>query len=499
MKILISSIKFELNKILFLLAQITLSYFHYLILIFLFVGCQVGPKYHCPLPEIPDDWKAETATIVPTPYYACWWEVFNEEQLNTLEQLAVANNPTVYIALERVLEARAVAGVKKADLYPQLDLNGKYSDTGQLFQFFLPPGVLIPNANKISPFFRIHQFLYFLTASLNYEVDLWGRLRGEYASALYSAEAQQQDYYASLLSLTAELANHYFQLRTFDAQMDYLQATVDSYQKNFQLVKARFDKGIINYGDVANASLQVTNAQSNYEDTARQRRIEENAIAVLIGTLPSEFSLESNPLAYPPPVIPAGVPATIIAQRPDIAEAERNMAAQHKLINVAYASFLPSLSLTGALGYSSPDFGQFLKGISRYWTFGANAREPLFDGGRNCANLREAWARYRVASGEYQQTVFKAFQEVENALSNLERQDKQSKLLSSSVKSSEDVYRLSSNRYKKGLTSYLEVIDSERAKLNVQLNDIGLLGARYLSTVQLIKALGGSWEMSCSD
>lgn len=475
---------------------LVLKVFSYLVLLCL-IGCQVGPKYHPPLPDAPEEWKAPVTVTEPTPFVAFWWEIFEDETLDQLEQQAVANNPDIYIAMERVFEARAFAGEKKADLYPQIDLNGKYNDSGQLYQFFLPPGVVIPSVDQVSPFFRIHQFLYNLTASLNYEVDLWGRLRGQYASALYSAQAQQQDYYASLLSLTAELANHYFQLRTFDAQMDYLQATVDSYEKNYQLVKARFDKGLINYGDVANASLQLTNVQSTFEDTARQRRIEENAIAVLIGTAPSDFSLEHDPLSAPPPAIPAGIPATVLAQRPDIAEAERNMAAQHKLINVAYASYLPSISLTGALGYSSPDFGQFLKNISRYWTFGGTAREPLIDGGRNCARLRESWARYKEASGEYQKILLVAFQEVENSLNNIERQGKQSQFLASSVESSEQVYRLSSNRYDKGLVSYLEVIDSERAKLNAQLNNIGLLGARYLSTVQLIKALGGSWEM-CS-
>lgn len=467
-----------------------------LFLLLLLFGCHLGPKYHPPAPPIPEEWKAPVAdsATTATAQFDYWWEVFNDETLNSLEQQAIINNPTLYVALERVIEARAIANVKKADLYPQVDLTGKYSDSAQLYQFFLPPGVVIPNVDKVSPFFRIHQFLYALQLNLNYELDLWGRIRGQYASAVYSAQAQQQDYYASLLTLTAELATHYFQLRTFDAQMDYLQATVDSYKKNYQLVKTRFDKGLINYSDVANASLQVTNAQSNYEDTARQRRLEENAIAALTGTYASEFSLEHHPLALSPPVIPAGVPATILAQRPDIAEAERTMAAQHALIGVAYASFLPSISITGALGYSSPDFQQFLRGLSRYWAFGANMRGPIIDGGRNCANLIEAWARYREASGEYQQIMLTAFQEVENALNNLERQDKQAQFLASSVQSSEQVYRLSSNRYNKGIVSYLEVIDSERAKLNVQLNDIALLGARYISTIQLIKALGGGWN-----
>lgn len=472
----------------------SLSFNGILIFVLLF-GCRVGPRYHPPVPEAPAEWKASSLSNEATPYFDYWWEIFNDETLNCLEQQAVENNPNLYVALERVVEARALAGVNKADLYPQISLNPSFSDTGQLFKLFLPPGLNFPNPTNIPDVFRVHQMQYNLLLNASYEVDLWGRIRGQYESAVYNAQAKLQDYYVSLLSLTTDLASHYFQLRSLDAQLDYLQQTIDTYKKDYQLIKARFDKGIISEVDVSNASLQLTNAQSNYEDTARQRVIEENAIAVLIGMIPSDFCIEHNPLEEAPPTIPAGVPASILGQRPDIAEAERNMAAEHVLIGVAYASFLPSLSLTGALGYSSPDFKQFLRWISRYWSFGADAGETVFDGGRNTSNLKAAWARYREASGTYQQQVLTAFQEVENALNNLEMQSKQAYFLAQSVQSSEKTYSLSSNRYNKGLVNYLEVVDSERAKLNVGLSFIVLQGARYISTVQLIKALGGSWAM----
>lgn len=456
-------------------------------------GCRVGPTYHPPVAEVPLDWKAPAAAVAATPYVDDWWEIFDDEALNCLEQQAVFNNPNLYVSLERVVEARSLAGIRKADLFPQVNFNPGFSDTGQLFKLFLPGNV--PATTGLPDIFRIHQMQYNLLLNASYEVDLWGRLRGQYESALYSAEAQLQDYYTSLLTLTTDLASHYFQLRSLDAQLDYLQDTIVSYQKDVNLVRARFNSGLVNFIDVTNASLQVTNAQANYADTLRLRTLEENAIAVLIGQIPSDFSLAHNPLKNVPPLIPAGMPAAVIMQRPDIAEAERIMASEHVMIGVAYASFLPSLSLTGALGYSSPDFKQFLRWISRYWSFGANANEPVFDGGSNTANVRAAWARYREASGTYQQKVLTAFQEVENALNNLEMQSKQINFLAESVRSSEKTYALASNRYQRGLVNYLNVVDSERAKLNTQLNFIVLQGARFISTVQLIKALGGSWQM----
>lgn len=471
------------------------SVFCSLLLFLICNACRVGPAYCPPEPEAPEEWKTSISNIESTPYRENWWEIFDDDRLNELEQTAIENNPTLYIALERVVEARALAGVKKADLYPHINLNPSFYDAGLLFKQFVPSGVSLPTPTTLSDVFRVHAMLYSIFLSTSYEVDLWGKIRGQYESAVYSAEAQLQDYYTSLLTLTSDLAGHYFQLRSLDAQLDYLNATIENYQRDVDLLRSRFEKGIANLVDVTNASLQVTNAQANHEDAFRLRRIEENAIAVLIGRIPSEFCLEHNPLICPPPLIPPGLPAMTLMQRPDIAEAERKMASEHVLIGVAYASFLPSLKLTSYLGFASPDFKQFLRWISRLWAFGVSAGEPVFDGGKNCANLRAAWARYREASGTYQQQILVAFQEVENALNNIEMQSRQSNYLLQSVESSEKTFMLSSNRYQKGLVNYLEVVDSERAKLGAQLSYISLQGARYISTVQLIKALGGSWPM----
>lgn len=463
-------------------------------LLWLCHGCRVGPKYHPPEPEVPSEWKTSVSDEEVAYYRENWWEVFDDEKLDELEQEAIENNPNLYVALERVAEARALACVKKADLYPHIDLKPNFFDAGILFKLFAPTG--IPNPTSLPDVFRIHAMLYNLVLSTSYEVDLWGKIRGQYESAVYSAEAQLEDYYTSLLTLTTDLAGHYFQLRTFDAQLDFLKLTINTYQRDVDIIRSRFDKGITNYVDVSNASLQVTNAQANYENTRRLRRIEENAIAVLIGRAASEFCLEPNPLVGSPPAIPAGIPATVLLQRPDIAEAERKMASEHVMIGVAYASFLPSLNLTSYLGYLSPDFRQFMRWISRLWVFGASANEPIFEGGKNVANLRIAWAKYREASGAYQQQVLVAFQEVEDALNNIETQATQAGFLQDSVKWSEQTYSLSKNRYQKGLVNYLEVVDSERAALNAELSLISIQGARYLSTIQLIKAIGGSW---CSE
>jgi multidrug efflux system outer membrane protein len=248
---------------------------------------------------------------------------------------------------------------------------------------------------------------------------------------------------------------------------------------------------------VSQAEVDLANAESAYHNTIRLRELAENQIAVLVGAIPSEFALPHSPLENPPPSIPAGIPSTVMLQRPDIAEAERTMASEHALIGVAYASFFPSITLTGALGFLSPDTSHFLKWISRYWAIGANASQMVFDGGRDCAEVNLAWARFHEASADYQQKVLIAFQEVENALNNIQQQGKQSQALLQAAQAAKKAFQTSMNRYIKGATFYLEVIESERAELQAEINWQDVLGKQYVSTIQLIKALGGSWESPC--
>lgn len=460
-----------------------------LLILILASGCRVGPRYEPPTTLVPEDWKNEQLEPSPAPFTDYWWEVFNDDLLNELEQQALESNPNLYVALQKVYEARAIAGIEAANLYPQLNINPGYSNSMILNQVNLPSSVPIP---PISPF-RVHQLQYLLPLDLNWELDLWGKLRDRYDAAYFNYEAEAEAYVGAMLTLTTDLASSYYELRALDAEIDFLKANIQTRKKNYDLTQARFDKGLVTYLDVTQAQVDLANVEANYYQAVRLRTLAENRIAVLTGQLASDFCLEHNPLKDSPPVIPAGIPSTILLKRPDIAQAEREMASQHALVGAAYASFFPSFSLTGALGYLSPDASQFLKWISRYWMMGANASQMVFDGGRDCSNLRAAWARFGEASGNYQQTVLTAFQEVEDALNNIEQQTKQVEQLKIAAEASEKATQISLNRYQRGVSIYLEVVTNERLHLEAEVNWINQQGELYVSTIQLIKALGGSW------
>lgn len=460
-------------------------------------GCRLGPRYYPPCVEMPEDWKAPLPPPVATPCVAFWWEVFDDEILNEFEQIAIENNPNLYVAAQRVLEARALTKVRKADLFPQINLTPSYSNSGQLIQFFAPPSNN-PQINQAEQTpFRILLREYILPLNLSYELDLWGKLRGQYESAFLNTESKIDAFRTTLLSLTTDLASAYFLLRSLDSQIELYQATIDELTKSYELTLSRFNKGLVTYLDVTTASLQKTNVESNLFDVQRQRALQEDKIALLLGRPPSLLCIEPLPLSGPPPIVPAGIPSTVLLQRPDIAEAERTRASEHALIGVAYASLFPSLTLTGSIGYLSPDLRQFLHWISRYWAMGANVGQTVFDGGRDFGNIEAAYARFRQADGTYQQKVLTAFQEVEDALNSLDLESKQADSLSQSVEAAKIAAELSMKRYKTGLTSYLQVVDSQRSLLDAQRNLATLQGVRYLSTIQLIKAFGGGWE--CDD
>ncbi|MBA2727651.1 MAG: efflux transporter outer membrane subunit [Parachlamydiaceae bacterium] len=461
-------------------------------------SCQLGPAYQTPEAPIPETWKAAVAEVPETDskepcQLKYWWEVFDDDALNQLEIEALNNNRDLYIAIERVIEARALAGVQRADLFPQVNLNPSYTESEMLIKFFLPPGfpeTLAPNG--IAPF-RVHQYQYVLPLNFSYEIDLWGKLKGKYNSAVFSAEAQAEALCSTLLSVTTDIASNYFLMRSYDEQIILQQQLVEELQKAHRIATARYEKGIANTFEVMQSSIQLLGIESTLLDNLRLRRLQENRIAVLLGLPPSEFTLPSNPLSGEPPTIPAGLPASILTQRPDIREAERQNASEHALIGVAYASYLPSLQLTATVGFLSPDYKDFLKWISRLWILGANANQTIFDGGRNDENVDVSWSRFRQATNRYQQTVLTALREVEDALTNLELQAQQDKILSLQFQAAKSSANLSQSRYKSGLVNYIEVATALQSYIDTEINYVSLKTARFLSTVQLIKALGGSW------
>jgi multidrug efflux system outer membrane protein len=471
-----------------------------LVFILLASGCRVGPKYHPPVSNVPLEWKNSHIEPQMPIYGNNWWDIFQDPLLDELEQLAIGNNRNLRAALDRVLEARAIAGIAGSNLYPQLNLQPIYNNQGVLIQ------VPRNNSSNVAPcppmqaannpsVFRMHQQLYELPFNLSYEVDFWGKIRDQYDFALYNEQAQEWAYQTTLLLLTSDLAEAYFRLRTSDTQIDLFLNTYQNRLKSYDINLARYESKISNYSDVSRAALEVSNAKTDYFEAMRQRSLLENQIAVLIGQPASTFHLAHNPLQIDPPRIPAGIPSDIIRQRPDIAEAERVLAAQNANVGVAVASFYPSLQLTGSLGFLSPDFKRFMEWISRFWAMGANANQTIFDGGFLYYNLQLAKAQYGEAGEIYQQTVLTALQETEDALASIEYLEKEQISSGESVVAAKTTTKISMDRYLNGVAIYLEVTDSQRDELLAERNNNLVLGSRYVAAVQLMKAIGGNFAI----
>lgn len=421
-----------------------------------------------------------------------WWETFQDDVLNELEENALNSSYTLWAALERVIQARAQARTYFAPLLPHLNFTPSFSRTGLLYQNPLPDATsstttIVPKA------FRFVQTQYLVPLNLTYEVDLWSKLNNTYYASLIRAQAASQAYLSVLLSLTADVAATYFQIRGLDAQQEVVQRNIRVRQHAVDLNIARYKAGLIVYLDVSRAEVELARAHSDSDDVRRLRGLQENLLATLIGTPASIFSLAPNPLKIPPPVIPRGLPSELLCRRPDIAEAERDLAAAYREIGVAYANFYPSFNLNASFGFGSPFAHTLFSWQSRFWQVGWNIVQTVFDGGYNAANLDYYQARFREILANYQQTVLKAFQDVEDSLVNLHGYADQAQDLAIAVRAARVTLELAQMRYNRGLTNYLDVVDAERQLLETEQNSVIVLGNRYVSTVTLIRGLGGGW------
>ena len=458
-------------------------------------GCRLGSRYEAPVVAVPADWKGAS---VENESFSIenWWDIFDDPELASLEQLVIENNPDLYVALQRVAEARAVAGVAKSKLYPDINLNPGYNNIGELIELYgVPPG-MFPGLKTIT---RVHEFNYQLPVSMSYEVDLWGKFRGVYNAAKIYAEAQDEALRATLLTLTADLASNYFNLRSMDTQIGLIRARIELRQSFLDCVRLQYQSGLVSYLNLMDAEGELSRAQADYQDNLRQRVLFENAIAVLIGAPASDLQIEPFPLKYDPPSVPAGIPSDMLMRRPDLAQAERTMASFHEFIGVAYATYFPSMTLTGALGSSSPDLSQFLRWTSRLWQIGVNLGQILFNGGRNRSEVDLACAKFQETKGMYEKAVLSAFGEVEDALSCVDLQKKQALDLKRSFMAAKETNTLMRLRYKKGIVNYLQTISAEEAQVQAKRLWMNTVGQNYQSTIQLIKALGGGWESPCGD
>jgi NodT family efflux transporter outer membrane factor (OMF) lipoprotein len=337
---------------------------------------------------------------------------------------------------------------------------------------------------------------FVLPFDLSYEFDLWGRVRRTVAAAQEETQATAADVATASLSLHAELAMDYFELRSADTQKQILDDTVRVYTDAYRLTDTRFEGGASPRSDVAQAKTQLDDARVQDTDVGVQRAAYEHAIAVLVGRPPAEFSLAPTPLDLAPPKVPVGVPSELLERRPDIAAAERRAAEANEQIGIARAAYFPTVSLGATAGYESTQVANLLSGPNALWAVGPALAETLFDAGRRKATSQAAWANYDAITANYRQTSLSAFQEVEDNLAALRILDDETEQQRQATTSAEDWLQVSTNRYKGGVDNYLQVVIAQTSALSNERNEVDILRRRMDATILLVKALGGGWNTS---
>jgi len=459
-------------------------------------GCTtVGPDYQRPKTDVPSAFKSTNDLGAwkegqPLDHAAkgAWWEVFGDATLNGLEQRATAANQQLKAAVARVEQARATARLRKGDLQPTLESNP-----------FIRNERYSPNQQP--SFGAITATTIRVPLDLSYEVDLWGRLKRGFEAARSDAQASLAALHNVQLVVQADVAQNYFTLRALDAELATVVSTIGLRKEQLQLVRNRFEGGVATELDIARAQTELATAEAEQSALARQRAELENALAVLLGEPASAFKLPALASAHTawqplPPAIPAGLPAELLERRPDVAEAERQLASANARIGVAKSASFPVLRLTGSGGFVSGELENLFSLDSRVWSFGPSLSLPIFAGGRNRANLERSRAAYEEAVARYRQQILVAFGEVESSLSSLHHLAKQAEAQARAVASARRAAELANERYKGGIVSYLEVVDANRATLQVERAAAQLTGQRLLASVLLIKSLGGGWDSS---
>ncbi|HEX5475319.1 MAG TPA: efflux transporter outer membrane subunit [Vicinamibacterales bacterium] len=425
------------------------------------------------------DWK--TAQPRDQMLRGAWWDLFADPQLAALESQVDISNESLRAAQARFFQARAVIGVNHAALAPQVTVNP--SITG-----------VDPSGNRPTTSATAKYADFVLPADVSYEADVWGRVRASVAAARAAAQASAADVESVRLSVHAELAADYFQLRGVDAEQQLLDTAVAAFTRALELTQNRFRGGIASEADVAQAETQLETTRAQAQDLAVGRAQLEHAIAVLVGRPASTFSLAPLPLTMPPPPIPAGVPSDLLERRPDIAAAERRAAAANADLGVARAAYFPRLLLTGSAGFESGSLATWLAGLSNFWSLGPAMAATIFDGGRRRAVSAQAQAAYDESVANYRDTTLRAFEEVEDNLAALRVLDREATTQAAAVAAAERSLTLATNRYRGGVASYLEVITAQSAALTNERAAVGILTRRLTASVLLVKALGGGWS-----
>ena len=458
-------------------------------------GCAVGPAYKKPLAPVPEAFKEQPSDGIVGDWKpgepkddrlrGSWWEAFGDRQLNALAEQIRVSNQSVVVAEAQFRAARAAVRSVRAGLFPTVTAGGSASRSrSSANRSFVAGGSSGTTAD------------YQLPVDFAYEADVWGGIRRSVEASRADAQASAADLQTVILSMQAELALDYFQLRGLDAEQQLLDATVAAFEKALQLTVNRYNQGIASGSDVAQARTQLDTTRAQATDVGVARAQFEHAIAVLVGAPPAAVTIPSTPLSGTPPAIPVTLPSALVERRPDVAAAERLVAAANAQIGVARSAFFPLVNLAASAGVESSKLASLLSWPSRFWSIGPSLVETVFDGGRRRALTDQAVANHDAAVAVYRQSVLSAFQDVEDNLAALRILAEEARQQADAVASAERSLALAINRYEAGVTTYLEVITAQSAALANQTTAAAILTRRMTASVLLIKALGGGWTVA---
>jgi NodT family efflux transporter outer membrane factor (OMF) lipoprotein len=456
-------------------------------------GCMVGPKYVKPAaplaPSFKEDHGWQTAVPADTKLRGDWWTIFSDQQLNALEPQVALANQNVAAAEARFREAKSQIQYNRSFLAPTVGTAPAYEGIRESSN---QPYFSSVNANANG----LGGGNLTLPLELNYEVDLWGRIRRNISAARQEATASAADYQSSLLSLQAELAVDYFEARAADAEEKLLSDTVKTYEEAYRITSNRFEGGVSPKSDVDQAKTQLEDARVQESDVAVIRAQYEHAIAVLIGKPPASYALSQTPLTAEPPAIPIALPSELLERRPDIAAAERRMAEANNRIGIATAAYYPTLSLSAAAGLEATTITNLVQASSILWSAGPTLSQTIFDYGRRRSQVVQATAGYDETVANYRQTTLTAFQQVEDNLAVLRVLNTEAQQQHRATEAAESAVQIFNNRYVGGLDTYLQVVTAQTTALTNQRNDIDIERRQMDASVLLIKALGGGWDTS---
>ncbi len=460
------------------------------LLLLVVVGCAAGPKYHKSDVAAPPKWSAEEPWRAAEPKdgipKGAWWTLYQDPVLTGLEQNALNANQQIQLAAARVQQARDLARVQVAGFFPSLS-GGAGAERQRL-------SANRPAVGATAPSSAITENIFQIPFQLSYEADVFGRIRRNVEAANSQYQGTAADLENVRLLITSDVASDYFTLRELDAEIADVQEAISYDEKGLRLVENRHAGGIASGLDVAQQETVLDAARAQLHLLQQQRATFEHAIATLVGAPAPTFHVTPAPLNASIPAIPLGVPSDVLERRPDIAEAERQMAAQNALIGVAESAFYPSVLLSGGGGLQSADITKLFGAPSSFWSLGVSAAETVFNGGRLHAQVDFAKAGYQGSVANYRNTVLTAFQQVEDGLSGLTTLADAAAAQQKAVEDSQRYLNIANDRYVGGLVTYLDVITAEQTLLNNQRLATQLLGQRLVTSVFLVKALGGGWD-----